>query len=155
MSQQFQLELVKLVDTEVIEFSINAGNISTDTSLSFAAAYNFTVQMNIEYKYVRVFFTLDIKSFEEQEQDLLASAITTIAFGFEVANLAELASDNNGARTTSLDLLWNLFGIVYDRSGGVITGLSQGTYLQDFIMPILTPEALSNIISKGNGFLPN
>jgi len=154
---EFNIGLVKITDTEIIENTIKEGAVSVESStLSYAAAHNFNVQMDIEQKYVRVYFTLEVRSFTEDNVDeLLASAIFTIAFGFEVANLAELASDRNGVRTSSLELLWNLFGIVYDRGCGVISGLAQGSSLQSFVMPILTTEELHNLLSKENGYSPN
>jgi hypothetical protein len=133
----------------IVDFHILKGGIESPFEFKimdvedFDVRFDFNLGFNLKEKFVKADLTVDLKTNSKEKQTKEASGHFDFAFVYHIANLEQLtAEQEDGEIQIEGDLGNALASITYSTSRGILMTRFQGTALQNFVLPVISPNKL-------------
>jgi hypothetical protein len=150
----FDIDALSLEEIVITNAAIdNKAQLSTleKGKHTFKITYHFTPGTNFTQKKMRIIFSCEIKTFDNEGKSIDVSGRFDIAYFFSVSNLEEVAKYNKKELEIHSDLIATIANIAYSTSRGIIYTRCQGTIIKSLILPILSTQKLLDILQPQEG----
>lgn len=136
-------ELIHLLEFRLIKGQIDSPfDFKMDKIEDYELKVEFEMGFNHEEKLVRSDFNINVTTKSVDQVTEEARASYQFAFVFNVENLEELVTtDENGLKVSS-NLGNAIASITYSTSRGILLSRFMGTVMQDFMLPVISPNEL-------------
>lgn len=136
-------ELIHLLEFRLIKGQIDSPfDFKMDKIEDYDLKVEFEMGFNHEEKLVRSDFTVNVTTKSKEQVTEEAKAYYQFAYIFNIENLEELATkDDNGVMVNS-NLGNAMASITYSTSRGILLSRFMGTVMQDFMLPVISPNEL-------------
>lgn len=141
----------KLLNPDLIhllEFRLIRGQIDSpfDFKMNEIEDYDLSVEFemgfNHEEKLVRSDFSFNVATKSSEKSTEEAKASYQFAFIFNVENLEELVTKEEDGLRINSNLGNAIASITYSTSRGILLSRFMGTVMQDFMLPVISPNEL-------------
>lgn len=150
MSNLGEIDINKIALEEIVITNASIGNPDNLSELqpghSFDISFGFNSGINRKASKARIIFNCQLQAEDVNKKPLPVNGKFDISYIFKVENLEELIIEREGKFDVNMDLILALTNIAYSTSRGVIFTRSQGTILNQVILPILPNQKLHDLL---------
>ena len=134
---KFRTDKVKMIQAICLDYSIR-NNIIEDIA-GFSYEYKTETSFDEENKYVFVHLKIDILAELKEKKE---AGSFEFGFTFEVENIVELITEEEGNWLLDDTLHFSLMGISFSTARGMIVTHGAGTILNNAYLPVINPASL-------------
>lgn len=140
----FNPAAITLRECKLVKGQIDTPELFDHSSVKgFGTRNNLKLGFNLKDKLARADFYIDINTESKGKNENEATAHFHLVFIYHIEQLDELITPLRGKRVKAEAALGNaLSAVTYSTSRGILISRLQGTALQQFILPIINPNAL-------------